>query len=62
MSKLDRFGTELSHLPGEIISITGDKDIFYEIGNSFGILDVKLRGADLMPFHGSLIVRTDKKI
>ena len=62
VSKLDRFGTELSRLPGEIISITGDKDIFYEIGTSFGILDVKLRGGDLMPFYGSLNVRTDKKI
>ena len=60
--KIDRFGTELSRLPGKIISISGSTDYFYEIATSFGILDVKLRGGDLMPFHGSLVVKQDKKI
>ena len=60
--KYDCYGTETKRLPGEIMSLSGEEVIFYEIGTAFGILDTKLRGGDLMPYYGLVQVEKNRKV
>ena len=59
---MDCYATETTRLPGEILSISGEKVLFYEIGTAFGILDCKLRSGDLMLYYGLVNVDKSKKV
>jgi hypothetical protein len=41
--RVDRGGSDMPRLPGQIIKKSGEKDIFYKIANVYGILYVQYR-------------------
>jgi hypothetical protein len=51
-----------SDLAGKVISVSGEKDMFYEIATEHGILEIKYRSSDLEIYQSSVKIDVSKKI
>jgi transposase InsO family protein len=59
--RVDRGGSDMPRLPGQIIKKSGEKDIFYKIATVYGILDVQYRVYDLEIYHGIILEKDINK-
>ena len=52
--RIDRGGSDLPRLPGQVVRISGDKDKFYEVATEYGILDSKYRSSELELYESTV--------
>ena len=60
--KPDRSNTDNRRMPGLITKVRGNKDVKFEIGTRYGILNVLYGAGDLQPYDGTVEVDHTKRI
>ena len=55
VQKIDRCFTDMSRIPGVILSVSGGHKVqFYQVATSVGIIKHKFHGGDLVSYAGSV--------